>query len=877
MLMESFHATRRATFAVMVLMLFGLLATGGFASAHVMTRVSVDNAGEQGDANSFNASISADGRYVAFDSNATNLVHGDTNGRTDVFVHDRQTRQTTRVSIASDDSQGNGDSSDPAISGDGRYVAFHSLANNLVPGDTNQVWDVFVHDRETGQTRRVSVSSSGAQANNHSHMSDGRVAISADGRFVTFGSRASNLVPGDTNGAGDVFVHDLVTGQTMRVSVASDGIQGDRSSTSGGISGDGRFVTFASLATNLVSADTNGRQDVFVHDRQTGQTMRVSVSSDGVQGNDTSSGPAISADGSLVTFISISTNLIPGLTSSVWNIYAHNRLTGELTQVTAPYQGTQPNDNTSFRPASISADGRYVAFSSVARNLVEDYTRLGSDAYVRDLHTSTTFIVSVNSAGVQGNNHSTHPSISADGRFVAFDSIASNLVGGDTNGAYDIFVVDRDPPTNTAPVASVDSDTVMVDEGGRATNTGTYVDPDSDDVTLGASIGTVTMTGTSSGTWLWEFATSDGPAESQTVTITADDGHGGVTTVTFDLVVDNVPPQVAAPVVDPAPSDEGETVTARATFTDPGAADAPFSCTVDYGDGTGPQAGEVSDDACEGPPHTYVDDGEYAVTIAVTDKDGDTGYNTVSHAVLNVAPTVGPIMGLPADPVALDDATVDASATFTDPGVRDTHTAVWDWGDGTTAPGLIDQYTVTGSHTYSAPGIYPVRLTVTDNAGDSGEALFEYVMVFDPDGSSLTAAGWFESPDGAYAADASLTGRAHLSLNARYGTNATVPSGNLNFRLQANDLHLQAKSFDWLLFTGAQAQIRGTGTVNRSGSYGFIVTVLDGSHPDGGGTDMVRVKIWDSDSGAVIYDSQVGDPDHAAPASALGGGSVKVG
>jgi Tol biopolymer transport system component len=284
---------------------------------HVVQRVSVASDGAQGNGDSFDNSISADGRYIAFASRASNLVAGDTNGKQDIFVHDRLTGQTTRVSVASDGAQGNGDSGQPVISADGRFVAFYSSASNLVPGDTNGVEDVFVHDRLTGQTTRVSVASDGAQGNGPSW----GPSISADGRFVAFESRASNLVPGDTNGTTDVFVHDRHTGQTMRVSVASDGREGNSYSWLARISADGRFVVFTSDASNLVAGDTNGTWDVFVHDRLTGQTTMVSVASDGTPGNGRSIGVSISGDGRFVAFMSEASNLVAGDTNGTWDVF----------------------------------------------------------------------------------------------------------------------------------------------------------------------------------------------------------------------------------------------------------------------------------------------------------------------------------------------------------------------------------------------------------------------------------------------------------------------------------------------------------------------------------------------------------------------------
>src|SRR5439155_1754636 len=209
----------------------------------------------------FPPALSADGRFVAFVSFATNLVAGDTNGATDVFVHDRQTGTTERVSVASDGTQGNAASAGAALSADGRFVAFHSYATNLVAGDTNGATDVFVHDRQTGTTERVSVSSGGTEGNGFS----AAPALSADGRFVAFHNTATNLVAGDTNGKTDVFVHDRQTGTTERTSVASDATQGNGPSAGAALSADVGLVAFHGTATNLVAGDANGAYDVFVH------------------------------------------------------------------------------------------------------------------------------------------------------------------------------------------------------------------------------------------------------------------------------------------------------------------------------------------------------------------------------------------------------------------------------------------------------------------------------------------------------------------------------------------------------------------------------------------------------------------------------------
>src|SRR6266545_4216081 len=250
-----------------------------------MTRVSVDSFGNQGNGGSFRPALSADGAVVAFDSDATNLVMGDTNGASDVFMY--EAGQTTLVSVGLGGAAGNSDSYDPSISPNGRFVAFYSVATNLVNGDTNTCGpfttpgscsDVFVRDLQMGQTTRVSVASDGNQGNSVSY----DPSISADGRFVAFYSLASNLVDGvdgDTNNTYDVFVHDRQTGQTTRVSVDSNDTQANGGSFNVSLSADGRAVAFYSNATNLVSGDTNGTDDIFVADRGIAQSFAISVTS----------------------------------------------------------------------------------------------------------------------------------------------------------------------------------------------------------------------------------------------------------------------------------------------------------------------------------------------------------------------------------------------------------------------------------------------------------------------------------------------------------------------------------------------------------------------------------------------------------------------
>ena len=448
---------------VLALLTAGLLLPPAPAVAAGSTaRVSVSSDGRQGSGGGIPVpSISADGNVVAFSTAARNLVDGDTNDAEDVFVHDRRSRVTTRVSVGPAGAQGNGLSNQPSISGDGNVVAFRSNATNLVSGDTNAQPDVFVHDRRTGETARVSVATAGTQAGGAST----NPSISGDGNVVAFRSAANNLVSGDTNAQPDVFVRDRQAGTTTRVSVVSGGLQATGGlSESPSISTDGNVVAFMSRSPNVVPGDTNvcagfgttpgSCPDIFVHDRRTATTTRVSMATGGAQANDASLTPSLNADGNLVAFNSRANNLVtqcpppPPSTTCDRNaqpdVFVHDRRTAVTTRESVAGDGSE-GDGGSFLP-SINADGRFVAFESQAPNLVAGDTNGLNDIFVRDRQAATTTRVSVSLRGFEANGGSFLPSINADGRFVAFSSEAPNLVPGDTNGAPDAFVHDRTPP-----------------------------------------------------------------------------------------------------------------------------------------------------------------------------------------------------------------------------------------------------------------------------------------------------------------------------------------------------------------------------------------------------------------------------------------------
>jgi len=421
----------------------GPAAVGAAGPDGTTSRVSIGSDETQGDGGLGAPAMSPNGRFVVFTEFGASFGDGDTNNTWDVFVRDRTLATTSRVSVSSSERLGNDRSAYGVVSADGRYVAFISWASNLVRGDTNRSADVFVRDRTLGTTRRVSVSSGERQGNNDS-TTGFPASISADGRFVAFASEASNLVRGDTNRALDVFVRDLRQGITRRMSVNSNERQGNAASVEPVLSADGKRVLFLSSGSNLVSGDTNRSADVFMRYRPNGTTHRISVSNSDAQGNgDSGGGVAVSPDGLYVAFSSGASNMVSSDTNAVTDVFVRDRIGGTTQRVSVNSDGVQGDDPS--RGASISADGQSVAFDSFATNLVDGDTNSQSDVFVRDRVAGTTYRASVSSDGTQGDFDSGGPSISGDGSQVAFESFARNLVPGDTNGGDDAFVREFGP------------------------------------------------------------------------------------------------------------------------------------------------------------------------------------------------------------------------------------------------------------------------------------------------------------------------------------------------------------------------------------------------------------------------------------------------
>jgi Tol biopolymer transport system component len=418
--------------------------------------VTVSSDGVLAERYSHSGTVSEDGRFVAFTSIADNLVDNDSNNGFDVFLHDNLSRTTTLITVNSAGVQGGGTS--PSISGDGRYVVFLSWDSSILSiNDANGAHDLFLRDTVLEETTRITDNTAGFGDTIGDHV------ISANGRFVAFRAAADTLVATDTNGEDDIFVYDSDSGVTTRVSVDSAGSEADGPSDDPTISADGRYVAFSSYASNLASGDTNGAKDVYLHDRDTGITTRVSVVDDEseLQGIH-STFPAISANGRYITFQSEAGGCLPGPTcnstpggqlgvGNVNHVFVRDTVTGTTVLVSADSSGTE-GSSLSYNPA-ISGDGRYVAFVSTASNLVAGDTNGERDVFVRDTLIGATWRVSEGAQGEQSlGGTSDQPDISGDGRYVVFTTWATNVFPGDTNGTQRDVVIRAVPEMSIASV-----------------------------------------------------------------------------------------------------------------------------------------------------------------------------------------------------------------------------------------------------------------------------------------------------------------------------------------------------------------------------------------------------------------------------------------
>lgn len=394
--------------------------------------ISVSSSGTQGNSDSGATTLSKDGRYVTFSSTASNLVSGDTNGVQDIFLRDTVTGATTRIDVDSSGAQSNAGSGGARISSSGKCIVYYSTASNLVSGDTNGVQDIFLYTISTGNTTRISLDSSGNEANNSSFSAD----VDAECRFVTFDSIASNLVPTDTNTTGgDIFVRDTQLNTTRLIDISTAGVQATGDNQYPRISCDGRFVTWRTWASNLDTGDTNGNVDVVITDLL-GNQVTTNITK---AGNGGSSEPAISCSGDYVVFPSNASNLVPSDTNGIVDIFRYDRVAKTTMRVSLTSSGTQVTSGGGVR-SDISSDGNFVTWDTSSSQFDPTDTNGFNDIYLRNISAGTTELVSVTPSLGLANNNSYFAEISDDASKIAYNSSATNLVSSDTNNKGDVFV-----------------------------------------------------------------------------------------------------------------------------------------------------------------------------------------------------------------------------------------------------------------------------------------------------------------------------------------------------------------------------------------------------------------------------------------------------
>jgi Tol biopolymer transport system component len=718
-----------------LIFIFILTISGTVVAANNTTDlVSISSNGSMSDGYSLEPSISADGRYVAFTSYADNLVPNDTddiNGYADIFVHDKLLNITTKVSVSYIGGQANGDSFNPSISADGRYVAYNSYASNLVVNDINGCDDVFVRDMILNTTTLISKPNNIEQGDGDSF----NPSISADGRYVAFTSTSDNLVVGDNNGCSDIFVFDQTLNTIKRISVSSTGEEGDSDSSEPSISGNGCSIAFNSNADNLVSNDNNGCSDIFVFDQTLNTIKRISVSSTGEEGDSDSSEPSISGDGQYIAFTSDADNLIVNDTNGFSDVFVYNQNSCTTERVSLQNTGEEIDEDSSN--PSISSDGNYVAFvvgapirpgliSDALNSVNSNFNNINNVnteeeyynyhfIYVHDMITGITNKVSVSSTGEDADSSCDDPSINADGSIITFSSYADNLISNDSNYCSNIFV-HTDNNINSFSGSIIPSNV----KSGDSVNIKAYSE-NATSITALILNKTLNLTKQSNGGWslnyIIPYNISDGI---YSALLTATDTEGNLETLSLNFTLNNTPPVVSGTITPNIVKSEDEVEIDA--YSDPNVASIWASICGDNlkmnnnQDGTWTVFYYLPD----------LVDGNYPVILTATDKEGNHGTTSLNFTVNNDAPVISGYL-TPNTVKTFDNITITANS---DPNTTTITALILNQ-----IYNLTKQTDSTWNLQYTTPyvpdGNYPILLTATNNVGNTGTNSLNF-NVFNP-------------------------------------------------------------------------------------------------------------------------------------------------
>lgn len=742
---------------------------------------------------------------------------------------------TTLVSLNSDGEQGNWGSILLSISDDGRYALFFSESTNLVDGVIDDWYlDVLRHDLVTGQTLSLAsvpytnsqgVSGVAAVANG---IEQG--GMSADGQIVVFVSGENFIVTNDTNDESDIFIREVETGALTRIT-RQDDTEFDLGAYKPKLSADGAFVLFTSRSTNI-DTGPRWREDLYLYERSSGAIARITKRQ--APGDyDEVSNYAVSDNGRFVLFSSRDATLIPGQPADgQLRAYLYDRLT-DAYQVIGPADGFASLHD-------ITPDGRYIVATFTGEAILGSLPTGSSSeqVFVYDTSTASFSLISKNENGQPMDGAGGGLAISDDGRYVLFLSDAGNLVPGLVPYRTRLYLADRHDGSLRVISSGQSGQDANDSVYNRSALYGTAMTPD------GRYIGFTSKASN---------------------LVTGDTNHN------YDAFVYKSP--LAADAGGPYSGNEGSAIPLDGTTaSDPAGNMMSYAWTVDS------TLCSFDNNLSAKPNLTCDDDGNYTVTVSVSDGIAPGVTDTASVAVENVAPSALSLTPDTSSTVVAIRTPIGFGATFIDPaGVADeSYTCRFDWGDNSAVSEVSSTHgACDGTVSYGAPGVYTVKYTVQDKDGAvSNELTYGFVVVYDPGAGFITGVGWIDSPVGAYTTNSSLTGKATFGFVARYKRGQTTPDGNARFQFKAGDLTFQSTSYDWLVVAGKNAKFKGIGTIDGAGEFSFMITATDGDLLGGGQVDGFRIKIWDANG--VVYDNQMGLDDGSTDTTDLGGGSIAI-